>query len=267
MFTVTCLPSTSTAMAVIGVLASSFTSPSFVPSPPPNKPMYAGPRGAVAPTTRIGPFSPPGMKRTPRTAKGTFSPGTAYEILAFSSPLAMSQMCPAPVRSQDASSLPSALKSRSRISFSLPQDRCRVGSAEGLDVFHTLTTPSVPPVAIVSPAGEYRATVCVGSLPSSSDTNSQTCVSVFFSSENSRILQEACREANQRPFDGEYARPMTTLFSVPSEAMVLSFPVASSYRCACTTFGTSLEALAPPPPAVRKIWPPSLASPSTGNGG
>mmetsp|Transcript_7412 Transcript_7412/g.20004 ORF Transcript_7412/g.20004 Transcript_7412/m.20004 type:complete len:254 (+) Transcript_7412:122-883(+) len=204
MFTVTYLPVRSTSIAVMGVLASSFTSVSFFPSAPPNSPMYAGPRGAVAQTTRIGPFSPPAIQRTPRTARSTFWPATGYLSLAFSSPLDKSHMCPTPERSHEAMSLPSGLQSMSSTSFSFPRDICRVGVADGVGVFQIFTTPSVPPVAIMSPAGEYRATVWHFSFPSSSVANSPTCVSVFSSSESCRILQVSLELASQRPFDGEY---------------------------------------------------------------
>mmetsp|Transcript_123339 Transcript_123339/g.308095 ORF Transcript_123339/g.308095 Transcript_123339/m.308095 type:complete len:308 (-) Transcript_123339:84-1007(-) len=260
-------PSTSRARDLIGCL-SKFTSFSFVPSVE-NKPTRAGPRAPLAPRSSVvfplasGQNLQSLMKTFPLTALDEY----VMTVPSSGSSLASSQTRQFPASSQAATNLLSGLKSTSRISLAfVPHLRCSTGTAGGFSAFQTMTWPSVPPVAIMLPSGEYLATFCSGSLPASSVAHSHNSVMVFSSMLSDKILQPFLELANQRFVFGEYEMWTTRDLPVFRAATVFSFPVASSYRCAWTTFGTSLLLVEPPPPAERKIWPPLLARARTGKG-
>mmetsp|Transcript_51309 Transcript_51309/g.159012 ORF Transcript_51309/g.159012 Transcript_51309/m.159012 type:complete len:210 (-) Transcript_51309:63-692(-) len=203
------------------------------------------------------------MKRAALSIKGL--PDFSYFTVACCSPVAASQSRQGPPRSQEATAVPSGLKSTSRTSdLCSAQAFWSVGASRALAKRQILTQPSVPPVATSSPEGEALATLTSGCLPFSSQVHSHSSCKEFPSSEISRTLHRACKAASQKPFDATCDRKTTTLLSVFSVQLVLTLPVASSRRCTCTWFGTSFEAVEPPPPPVRKVWWPSLARPKIG---
>mmetsp|Transcript_11671 Transcript_11671/g.31869 ORF Transcript_11671/g.31869 Transcript_11671/m.31869 type:complete len:254 (+) Transcript_11671:422-1183(+) len=243
---------------------STWTSQSLLPSVL-KRPMKLGSLGPTFPaTTSTGtPRSECTMKRADFSAMSL--PDFSYFSVVFSSPESVSQSRQGPPRSQDTRTVPSGLKSRSRTSFFCSVHALwRVGASRAFAKRHILTRPSVPPVATRSPDKDALATLISGCLPFSSHVHSHTSFSEAPSSAISIILQRACKPANQQPVAGMCDRWTTTLFSVFRVAVVTTFPVTSSRLCTCTWLGTSLEAVEPPPPPVRKVWWPSLARPRIG---
>mmetsp|Transcript_18484 Transcript_18484/g.41833 ORF Transcript_18484/g.41833 Transcript_18484/m.41833 type:complete len:325 (-) Transcript_18484:79-1053(-) len=247
---------------VVNGSLSTFTSFSRVPSRQ-KRPMKLGSRGPVlAPSTSTG--SPRGSCVTKRTQRmeSPFPP-LAYLTGGLSSPVVTSQSRQESLRSQEATTLPSGLKSTSRTSWVLVHSLWRVGASRTLAKRQILTMPSVPPVATMSPEGEALATLISAFLPSLSTSHSHTSFSSLASSESSSTLQQLRAPASHRAEATEKARWTTTLLSVLSTVVVVILP-ASSKRCTCTWLGTSLDAVDPPPPPVRKICCPLLAIPRSG---
>mmetsp|Transcript_93640 Transcript_93640/g.222652 ORF Transcript_93640/g.222652 Transcript_93640/m.222652 type:complete len:214 (+) Transcript_93640:383-1024(+) len=181
------------------------------------------------------------------------------------SPVAGSQSRAQPVRSQEARTLLSGEKSRSNTSSFFAHLCFSGGSQSNFPASYMRTTPSVPPQATISPEGESLEMFWLGPFPSTSDVHSQSCMMVFFSTESVSTLQPAPELPSHKAPPAKVSAT-TTLLPVSSDAMVLIWPVCSSYRCACTTLGTSLAAFSPPPPQDTKTLP-SEAMPKTGKGG
>merc|ERR1712217_935115 len=97
--------------------------------------------------------------------------------------------------------LPSGLKSASINSLLGSDLLCSSGAASGLVAFQSLRIPSVPPVIINLPSGEYLAKFwnLSFSLPFSSVSNSHNSVKVFAAASNDKTLQQDFALASHKP--------------------------------------------------------------------
>mmetsp|Transcript_31236 Transcript_31236/g.57118 ORF Transcript_31236/g.57118 Transcript_31236/m.57118 type:complete len:308 (-) Transcript_31236:310-1233(-) len=167
-----------------------------------------GPRAPLAANIKAVPLFGSVQKRTsfihtpPLT--GLLGLGKDKAVPA-SSAASMVHTLAAPLASQAAICLPSALKSPSRISLVFsPHLHFRVGAIDGsLPIDHRRTAPSVPPVMIMLASAESLAKFCSGSFPSSSVVHSHNSEIFDCSASKDRILQPDRALANQRPADAE----------------------------------------------------------------